>query len=424
MKYMWKAVYSAVLLCCIFELGCGDTYRQIATPIVQPAGNPSASGTIGVIQDSETALHGFTQQIDVSGDTNLGEKPIGTGAKVGLLDPSGASMFTADTTSNDVTAISVATFNQVTIGLFEPTASGAGPTYIAGTKIGTVYVAVAGATKACTSGAGYVGVIDSNALTLKSAICLELGADKMVSPTFLLQSPNTLNVYVLDPTTNQMAIIDASANTLQKIVSVGSAPAYAAMSLDQKFVYILNKNSSDISVFDVSAQNVVRTIPAGGSGSAFMVTDARLNRLYVTNTGSGTISAFDISAPATPTAIGAPRAVGPSPVALTPLADGSRVYVANGGDGTVTELLASNLSTLKTFTVNSATSATTTSITSSKDSTKVYAATKDPTNTTNGVTVIRTSDDSMVTTVPSPKLDSTCETACPLFSPVYVFTTR
>jgi len=416
MKSMWKAVITAVLLCSFFELGCGDAYRPIATPITQPGGDPASTDTVGVIQDAGTGQSGTLTQIDVSGDTNMAEKPIGKGATMGALDATNANIFVPNTDSDSVTSTTANTtvFVETTISLL----SGSKPSYVTSTKSGVMYVANSGSNSDCPT-SGSVGVIDATSLALIKNICVT------GTPTFLVQTPNTTQLFALDSSGNTVTIIDTTSSAPNTTAVVGSNPIFATMSPDENYLYVLNQGSNDISVVNIASAAVVATLPVGGTGAHSMFYDKRLNRLYIPNTGSNTISVFDLTNSALPTVLIPPVTVGPAPVQVTALLDGSRVYVLNSGNATVTELSAANLAApaLKTITVNSATGATGTSITSSHDSTRVYVATLDPTNTSNGVAIIRTSDDTLVTTIASPQFDRACTGAsCTRMSPTYVFT--
>ncbi len=87
MKVMWKAACAAVLLIAAttIEIGCGNVYRPIATPLPTTTGNPCGRG-----DRSRAVLLSEPHQperrrpnpssvltdINVSGDTNTGNKVL------------------------------------------------------------------------------------------------------------------------------------------------------------------------------------------------------------------------------------------------------------------------------------------------------------------------------------------------------------
>jgi hypothetical protein len=425
MKSIWKAAASAVLLFGMLQLaGCGDTYRSILTPIPQQGGNPSTFDMVGVIQQSGPATDGVVTQINVSGDTNMGEQPIGAGAAMGLLQiPNSLNSFafTPNSVTANVTAVvgsrntNPVSFTKNTISLPDNSV----PEFIGGTKGGVVYVANSAATTNCPSGS--VGVINTASLVFTQEICIPAG-----SPHFLVQTADTTKIFVLSPAAGKVTIIDSASAAVENTLSVGGQPTMALVSLDQQFVYVMS--DSTISLIRISDQTVMPTTLPVGPGANFMALDKKLNRLYVVDGAGNSIHAFDLTNSSVPAAIGGAITVAQgsaNPVQLTALTDGSRVYVLNS-DATVTELLASNLSIIKTITVNNAAGAVGKSITSPRDASRVYVASSDPTNTTNAVTILRTVDDSVATTIKSPQLDSACDptkTSCARMTPVYLFTT-
>ena len=87
MNVIWKAACAAALIAAtLIELGCGDVYRPISTPLPVTTGNPSGPETEVVLNlcptgsaclDNTGAPSGSVlTDIDVSGDTNAGNKPL------------------------------------------------------------------------------------------------------------------------------------------------------------------------------------------------------------------------------------------------------------------------------------------------------------------------------------------------------------
>jgi YVTN family beta-propeller protein len=117
-------------------------------------------------------------------------------------------------------------------------------------------------------------------------------------------------------------------------------------------------------------------------------------RVYVANTGSNTVSVINADVLSAGFNTVTNVAVGASPKAVAPLADGSRAYVANSAAGTVSVINTLNNTVIRTITVGT----TPVSIVASPDSTKVFVANQG----SNNVSVIQTSNDTVVATLPLP----------------------
>ncbi len=85
--------------------------------------------------------------------------------------------------------------------------------------------------------------------------------------------------------------------------------------------------------------------------------------------------------------------VGVAPIAIAPLADGTRVYVANSGSASVSVVDAGSFAVRKNIAVGT----TPVSIAASSDSIRVVVANRD----SNNISSIRTSDDTVITTIAS-----------------------
>ena len=66
----------AAALAWVILTGCGDVYRPVANPVLKPGGDPTAIHVALVLSNNAGAL-GIGTVVDVSGDTNVGNFPIG-----------------------------------------------------------------------------------------------------------------------------------------------------------------------------------------------------------------------------------------------------------------------------------------------------------------------------------------------------------
>lgn len=364
--------------------GCGDTYRPIALPVVQPGGDPQNTRVATVISNNNGGP-GNATEVDATGDTNIATFSIG-------LDPVHAAY-----ASGSVTLLYVANRAADSVSYFSPIVvggavssiglpSGARPVWVS--SVGA-YVLVA------ESGTNNVGVI------LGATGVLQQELPVGINPVSIAQTPDNQWAYVANKGSGTVSIIAMGTLSLDSTVAVGSSPVWVTAKPDSTTVYILNQGSSSVTVIDTTSKAVVGTVPVG-SAPNMMAYDSVNHRLYVANTGSNTISVFDAD-PQVPTLLRTVT-VGSAPASITPLLDGSRFYVANSGcsdpialtgctGNTVSVVDARSFAVTKTITVGS----TPISLVATPESTKVVVANRDSST----ITDIRTLDDTVVSTISS-----------------------
>jgi YVTN family beta-propeller protein len=403
-------VFAAVL---IFETGCGDTFRPIATPIVQPGGDPQSPDNITVINCNGTTSHtgpltncagtGQSQslQINVPGDSLTLAANIGAAPGYASFDVNRTFFYVPDSATDVITAIALGgTATTLTVP------QGTNPI---GAFIGTgaEYVLNAGSGAVCPG----LGVVPLGTFSVTQTYCI--GS----APSFAVQTGS--NLFILDKTLNQVNVFSPQQQKFIASITVGTAPVFATSSFDRNFVYVINQGSNDISIVDANAFTVVGTVPTNGLGPMKAMLDGSLNRLYVVNQGDNTVTGFDATGNSTLTKLGT-ATVGPTPVNVTVLTGGNRAFTANSGNNTLTEINTGSFTT-RAVTVGQDPSALVTDVASSSDGSKLYAATVTSGNLKNGVTVIRASDNAVVNNLPSPRQDPNCAPTaaapCPLQQP-------
>ena len=218
-------------------------------------------------------------------------------------------------------------------------------------------------------------------------------------------NPNTGMVYVADPGSNHVSVIDSLSNTVIGTITVGNQPwgiavnpltnCVGAPSVCWGTVYVTNYGSNTVTVINGSNNAVIATIPVGMQPEGIAVNPS-LGVAYVADSGSDAVSVLDTTANTvmvTGFPVGsAPQsvAVGPSPTytvfvtdygsntvsvvgvdvhglpyGLTNVVVGSnpwgiavnqltnRVYVTNSGSGTVSVLNGSTYAMVATIKVGS-----------------------------------------------------------------------
>ncbi len=376
MNLVPKAGLAAVLLLTLIWFGCGDVYRPVASPILKPGGQPSAGGKLAVVVNNADGGFGTTTQINVPGDSNVGNFSVGRGPVYATFNPGQTEIFVANSGDDSISYYfpTVTAAGSVASSIFLP--PGSRPVFLVMNFGANLYSA--------NSGTNSVGVISATLSAMTAAV--PVGRN----PVALAETSDGSKVYCVNNADNTVSVISTIDNTVQGApIRVGSSPVWAAMSPDGSTVYVVNQGSNSVSMINTTTDTVVGEL-AVGTAPNFLLVDTHLNRLYVTNTGSGNVTVFDASG-STPVSLGMVP-VGHAPVSVTALADGSRVYVANSADNNVTVIDATNLTPHPN---PIAVGSTPIWIGSSSDSAKVFVANRD----SNSVSDITTLTDSVVATL-------------------------
>ncbi len=363
--------------------GCGDVYRPVANPVLKPGGDPQAVH-IAVVISNNSGSPGVATAIDVSGDSNIGNFPVGRGPVHAAFAPSSTVVVVANQADDSLSIVTPLALGSIVNVATLPT--GSAPVYVASTQNNLMYVA--------NSGTNTVGVVPVFFGAQQTSI--PVGR----TPVALAETPDGSTLYSVNQGDGTVTAISTKTNSAVATIPVGSSPTAAAMNSDGKTLYVLNRGSGSVSAIDVAANAVIATVAAGAS-PRFIIFDPHLRRLYVANTGTNTVSVFNADVGLTPLAT---VAVGAGPASIAPLLDGTRFYVANAGcsdavtltgcsGSTVSVVDAVSFAVRKTITVGS----TPVSLAADPQSTKVVVANRD----SNNITDIRTSDDTVVTSIPS-----------------------
>lgn len=146
-------------------------------------------------------------------------------------------------------------------------------------------------------------------------------------PALALTERN-MRIYVPNPETDTVTVLDADTNGVIATVAVGDRPT-TVLSAGTERVYVVNELSGTVSVIDIATNAVVATVPVGlrpadGHFSVYY------GELWIANQGSGTVSVINLN---TNTVIDT-IPVGPGPRAVTFSAHGEQIYVTSS-DSTV-----------------------------------------------------------------------------------------
>ena len=409
-SYCKLALALVVALLCA---GCGDTFRPVATPLTGAAPDPQAFHLAVTVSVNTPGNAGSNMSINVSGDTRFSSVAVGMNPVHAAVLPSGTATRVYVANQGDNTVSSYAASTQAAPVTTTQLPAGAAPNFVATAETANVYVSMPGLTS--------VGVISVGANVLKATV--PVGAN----PVALAETADGKHVYSVNQGDNTVTGINTPDDSVSagSPIAVGASPVWAVAS-SAGLVYVLNQGDGTISIIQPGPDVVVGTLTVA-PGANYEFFDSHLNRLYVTNPVANTVTVFDLAQ--SPNVLLATVTVAPGVLSVTALADGTRAYavssqvsggtasaavsVINTGSNTVTKTIALPAAPAAAV-CNSARFRVSTA--SSPESSKVYVANCDA----GATNVIRTSDDRLVNTLPSPMT--------PTFGvpqhPVWVMTTQ
>jgi YVTN family beta-propeller protein len=405
------AIFLLMLIC----VGCGETYRPVATPIAPNPPNPGFSHVALVISGNGPSHPGASTSIDVSGDTAVSRSTVGLMPVHGALVQNGTRMYVANSGDD-------------TVALFSPTSAapvttislpaGSTPIFVATTEFGTVYVA--------NSGNNTVSAISTASNVVEPPLS---GIPVGVHPVALAETPNQQYLYVANRGNGGSGGSVTSINPVDRSVNppVANAtwvsPVSVAARSDSNRVYVLDQGTGLVLVIDTATATVVNSVSVG-VGADFMFYDPTRNRLYVSNPSTNKVTSLDASSDALATVV-IPVL---NPIAVTALPDGSRAYVSSaavsGGNVTssVTVINAADGSTRTTIPLTTvaavcASNPSQLPLAASADSSRLYVGNCDAGN----VAIIQTLNDTLMLQMPAPLSASFGGNGTPLpQNPVFV----
>lgn len=377
---------AAVALAMMLWMSCGDIYRPVVIPIAITPPNSANFHAVFAISTNAQANPGAALQIDVSGDTNIGEANMGINPTHAAIVPNNARVYVASAGTacvenpslcnsagvftggaDIVTAFSPALGTSTATGLGLPTtftfpnigpigSTGTPswfcsylPDFLATTESSQMYVANYGVDNdpgcaANLASTDSVAILSNATGAITNIAYLPAGAH----PVALAETANAQHLYAVnqgDNTVTDLSPIDLSTTAT---ITVGITPVWAVARPDNQRVYVLTQGDGMLVPMDVATDTILpsQTNLSVGIGANFLLYDPNLNRLYVANPTNGNIYIFsatggvDLSGNPndTPTLLATismaagskpPCSSTCSPVSIATLPDGSRFYVAS-----------------------------------------------------------------------------------------------
>jgi len=402
----------AAMLCLVW-IGCGETYRPVATPIIPTPPNPGFTHLAVVLSGNGTNNPGASTTIDVSGDTAISQAAVGLAPSYAFL-LSNSRVYVTNSLDDTVSVFSPTTPTPVnTISL----PKGSTPVFATTTDTNSVYVA--------NAGNNTVSVISINSNVVSNTVAVG------VKPVALAELPNGDKVYVANAgggvagSVDSINVIDGSVNPpiAASPAAPWSSPVAVVARSDNARVYVLDQGSGYVTAIDTSSGTSTDTVIGWaqvGAGADFIRYDSALNRLYVTNPSGQALSILDASGVtfSSQSVLGVisfaagsaacPNGCAPLSVAVLP--DGSQAYVASaavsGGVVTarVTVIQTATLALKTTIPLTTAPQSCAAGSPSelytaaSADGTRVYVGNCDAGNTA----IVQTSTATVVTNLPAP----------------------
>lgn len=354
-----------IALAMIIEMSCGDVYRPVVLPINPTPPSPANFHAVFAVNNNVPYNSGTAFQIDVSGDTNIGQANMGVNpthvailpannrvfvASAGSLYPGVADVVTSFTPAADSTigtglGIPV-TFTFPNVG---PLGSNGTPTwscsylpdFLASTQNTTMFVANYGVDNdpACLPNLASTDSVASLSTTnnaITNITYLPAGSH----PVALTETPDTQHLYVVNQGNNTVVEVSPIDLSIRTTLTIGTTPVWAVSRSDSKRLYVLTQGDGNLYSVDTATDTVLPTTLSVGAGANFVLYDSHLNRLYVTNPTTGTVYIFSTTGGPSDTPLplativmtagtNPPCATACSPVSVAALPDGTKFYVAS-----------------------------------------------------------------------------------------------
>jgi len=392
--------------------GCEDQYRPVAIPIPLPGGDPQATHYAIVVNSNGGQPQNpgnptgnppvpagpppSVTQIDVSGDTNIGNHPSGINPVHAVMSPGFGLVYIVNQGDNTLSAYSPLSGVGATISTIPLLQNNNEP------NAGASYVAASTALAfVVETTLNRLVVIDGS--NLQAEAFVPVG----VNPVAVVCTSDGRKAYVTNQGSSTVSVISTKDNTNQQNIPVGASPGPVTISDDNNYVFVANEGDGTVSVIDTNSDMVTNTLTVGNTPTQ-LVWDPGLKRVYALNRGSGSVTIIDASA--FPQKVLTTVPTSPTPVAVAPLDNGTKFYVLFlGTPGTVEVYDAQGYFKRTTITVGNNTLPTglpalnQVLLSASPGSTKVYAVNYngDALNTAGSTSIIRTLDDTVDINMPS-----------------------
>jgi YVTN family beta-propeller protein len=287
-----------------------------------------------------TSNPGASSRVDVSGDTNVAIAKVGLGPVHGVLTPDGARVYVANIQEDTVSEYSPSdstTVNTVSLP------AGSHPNFVYTTQTDFVYVANLGDGASVTPNVAAIAT-GTNVAT----VTIPVGNN----PIAMTETPDGKKLYVLNQGGNSVTAINTSDKSVNATIGLLAAPVWAVARSDNHRVFVLDASGA-ITMIDPFTDGVLGTPANAGAGANFMFYSQSNNRLYVANSTAHQVAVYDVSTDALTPLPTVSLCSTCTVAAITALADGTRAYVVTNQDadcaaGETAPCTATNVTVIKT----------------------------------------------------------------------------
>jgi YVTN family beta-propeller protein len=340
MSLVCKGRLAALLFCFLICVGCGDVYRPTIIPNPVPTPDPKNFHSAFTVNQNGAFNPGTGMQVDVSGDSSAGVTHVAMMPVHATLQ--GSRVWVANKQSDSVSVFTSAIGAGVPIGASVNVnlPMGSAPVFVQSAESSTMYVANSGAFVDTTTNQPYYIVDAIN--TTSNVIDSEIRVTGK-TPWALAETPDGKRLYVVNRDSANVTVVNTVDKSIGETLAVGASPRWAVVRGDGARVYVLSHDDGMLTTINslLPVDMVMGNTPVG-AGADFLYYDSRRNRLYIPNPTTGKVGIYDASTdpPASLATIdltvpipgggGSPCPnPGCSPVSVAALPDGTRAYVAS-----------------------------------------------------------------------------------------------
>lgn len=175
-----------------------------------------------------------------------------------------------------------------------------------------------------------------SSVDLGSGASTEIAVGK--NPGEVVLSADGRTAYAANQGSDTVSVIDVAAGEVTKTVSVGDVPAGLALTPDGKTLWVADYSDDAVQPIDLTTGTAGAKI-AVGDGPENMAITPDGSTLYVANIHDSTVTPLDLSGSSGGSATaGKAVPVGPNPFNVVASPDGRTVYVSNSGGSTITPI--------------------------------------------------------------------------------------
>lgn len=140
-------------------------------------------------------------------------------------------------------------------------------------------------------------------------------------------SPDGRSLLTTAITAGVLSIVDRR-NGLRRTVATGAGAADVAISADGRFAWVPNEDADSVSIVDVMAGRVLRTLPSRGRRPVRVALTPDGREAWVSLFGESRLVVYDVAGPAIVASVSLPEAPAEGAIGLVLSPDGRRAYVA------------------------------------------------------------------------------------------------